>query len=266
MQSDMSDLDDVRILRHEFLELFDRIQTIRQEIASIRKPGDCQDRFATMSDELDAIVEATESATNSIMENAEAIDEVILALRPSVTDPDVAKRLDAVPDHIGGIFEACSFQDITGQRITKVVNTLQYIESRVNNLITAWGERALSSVDPEDEKTALAPDDERRLLNGPQLKGKGVSQSDVDRLMGNQPAGDATEPSSTQPSPAATPDTPSPAAQTSQPPDSKGSETAKAPPPPPKPDTKKNDTKKDDKGDGDPGGGMDQGDIDKLFG
>jgi chemotaxis regulatin CheY-phosphate phosphatase CheZ len=261
MQSDMNDLDDVRILRQEFLELFDRIQTIRQEIASIRKPGDCQDRFANMSDELDAIVEATEGATNSIMENAEAIDEVILALRPSVTDPDLAKRLDAVPDHIGGIFEACSFQDITGQRITKVVKTLQYIEARVNNLITAWGEQALSSVDPEDEKANLAPDDERRLLNGPQLKGKGVSQSDVDRLMDNQPAGNVGEPSSAQPSPAPTPDTPPPAAQPPRQPDSKAAATPKAPPPPPKPDSKK-----DDKGDEDPGGGLDQGDIDKLFG
>jgi chemotaxis protein CheZ len=182
----MSDSDDVHVLRRELRGLFERIQTIRREIASIRKPGEDNDRFATMSDELDAIVEATETATDTIMENAESIDEIIRNAQASIADQEAARALDAVPDRIGAIFEACSFQDITGQRITKVVKTLQYIEQRVNGLIHVWGESGLSDVETRDEHPDLSADDDRRLLNGPQLQGKGVSQSDIDAIMGGK--------------------------------------------------------------------------------
>ncbi|MQX35426.1 protein phosphatase CheZ [Roseospira navarrensis] len=186
----MSDSEDVRILRQELRGLFDRIQKIRHEIASIRKPGDDHDRFASMSDELDAIVDATETATNTIMENAETIDDLMRTARPAVADEEAVKALDRVPDHIGAIFEACSFQDITGQRITKVVKTLQYIEQRVNALIHVWGEAELSGEPGRSELDELPADDERRLLNGPQLAGEGVSQSDVDAILnGAEPAG-----------------------------------------------------------------------------
>jgi len=172
------------MLRQELTELFNRIQTIRQEIASIRRPGEQRDRFASMSDELDAIVESTETATDTIMENAEAVDELIRVARPLVKDETAGKALDTIPDHISSIFEACSFQDITGQRITKVVKTLLYIEERVNALIHIWGVAGLSDVVVEDDPNDIPEGDERLLLNGPQLSGEGVSQSDVDAMFG----------------------------------------------------------------------------------
>ena len=46
---------------------------------------------------------------------------------------------DQVTDKVNVVFEACSFQDITGQRTTKVINTLSYIETRVNTMIEIWG-------------------------------------------------------------------------------------------------------------------------------
>jgi len=180
----MSDFEDVRMLRQELHGLFNRIQTIRHEIASIRRPGENRDRFASMSDELDAIVESTETATDTIMGNAEAVDELIRVARPLVEDEAAGKALDTIPDHISSIFEACSFQDITGQRITKVVKTLQYIEQRVNALIHIWGEAGLSDVVVDDDPDNIPEGDERRLLNGPQLGGEGVSQSDVDAMFG----------------------------------------------------------------------------------
>ncbi len=261
----MNDFDDAHVLRQEILGLFDRIQKIRREIASIRKPGDTQDRFATMSDELDAIVESTECATNSIMENVESIDELILAIRDSVSDPEAAARLDQIPEHIGAIFEACSFQDITGQRITKVVKTLQYIEKRVNALIEVWGESALSSVEPRDEQDTLAPDDERRLLNGPQLSGHGASQSDVDAIMGKgQSPGSAARKTAGADKPASAPPSPDGAATPKPTAPSVARQGAGKPPKPaPKgPDAKDGKDAKAKEG----GGGLDQNDIDKLFG
>ena len=92
---------------------------------------------------------------------------------------------------------ACSFQDITGQRTTKVVNVLRYIEQRVNSMVQIWSGDA---VDP----AATQPLDTRpdaHLLNGPAVAGAGVSQDDIDALFGGfdapaeeQPAAAGTSP------------------------------------------------------------------------
>ena len=76
------------------------------------------------------------------------------------------------------MFEACNFQDITGQRISKVVKTLQFIEERVNKMIEIWGEEGFTDVKQDQEER----DAEAALLNGPQLANQGVSQADIDKL------------------------------------------------------------------------------------
>ncbi len=174
-----NEASEVQILKRELLGLFDHIQKIRQEIASIRRPGQSEDKFEQMSDELDAIVTHTESATETIMENVEAISDVVAEVRQQVEDESIASALAKVDEHAGEIFTACSFQDITGQRITKVVRSLKFVEERVNSLINMWGRDALLTADVVDE----AREGDAALLNGPQLAGEGVSQDDVDRLL-----------------------------------------------------------------------------------
>ena len=101
------------------------------EIAAL-KVDDIRDRdipFAT--DELDAIVEHTAGATNAILESCELLDEVAAAV-----SGEAAARLQ---DAVTKIYEACSFQDITGQRITKVVTTLKAIEEKVAQIIMTFG-------------------------------------------------------------------------------------------------------------------------------
>jgi chemotaxis regulatin CheY-phosphate phosphatase CheZ len=174
---------DDETLKHELIGLFEHIQRIRKEIAAIRRPGaDAgEDHFVQMSDELDAIVIATEQATNTIMENVEQMEDALDEVRSLVDDPEVLSILDRIPSHSGSIFEACAFQDITGQRISKVVNSLQFIESRVNVLIDMWGVSELTKVSVQKE----APRGEyEKYLNGPQLSGQGVSQADVDAMFG----------------------------------------------------------------------------------
>ncbi len=170
---------DMDVLKCELLGLFEHIQKIRREIAAIRRPGENQDRFDQMSDELDAIVEHTETATNTIMENVEAISDLVATVCAKTDDAEIVGVLGKANEHAGEIFTACSFQDITGQRITKVVRSLKFVEERVNALIGMWGCDAVASTAADD-----APiDADKALLNGPQLAGQGVSQDDVDRLL-----------------------------------------------------------------------------------
>jgi chemotaxis protein CheZ len=78
------------------------------------------------------------------------------------------------------IFEACNFQDLTGQRIAKVLATLKFIEERVAHMVEIWG-----GMDALKTYTDGTNDSNRDpLLHGPKLDGDHdhVSQDDVDAL------------------------------------------------------------------------------------
>jgi len=123
----------------------------------------------------------TETATNAILASAERIDELSSNLSSRLTggDQEIARE---ILDQVISIFEACNFQDITGQRIGKVVGAMRFVEERVHHMIEIWGGL-------ESFKDVETLDDARRkgdeaLLNGPALASdKGVtSQDDIDAL------------------------------------------------------------------------------------
>ncbi len=165
---------EIASLHQDCQDLVDFIVSARQEISQIR-PNDLKaDKLPRAGKELDAIVQATESATDQIMSAAERI------MSAGVTEANT------VNDACMEIFEACSFQDITGQRISKVVSTLEYIEDYLDRLTTAWGHKidapttAPASDDEEDEEAGL--------LNGPALAGEGIDQQFVDNMFDDSPA------------------------------------------------------------------------------
>ncbi len=170
---------DGEALKHELIGLFHYIRRVRQEIAAIYRPADGDHKFDSMADQLDAIVGATEEATNTIMEAMENNDEILAGLREGITDADHLACLDRIGANGAAVFEACSFQDITGQRVSKVVKSVTYVEERINALIKIWGKDELENVDvrPEREKTA-----DEKLTHGPQLAGEGITQDEIDKL------------------------------------------------------------------------------------
>ena len=99
-----------------------------------------------MADQLDAIVGPTKEATNTIMEAMENNDEILTRLREGITDADHLAGLDRIAANGAAVFEACSFQDITGQRVSKVVKSVSYVEQRINALIEIWGKDELENV------------------------------------------------------------------------------------------------------------------------
>lgn len=170
---------DAEALKHELVGLFHYIRRVRQEIAAIYRPANGDHQFDSMADQLDAIVGATEEATNTIMEAMEINNEILARLREGITDPDHLAGLDRIGANAAAVFEACSFQDITGQRVSKVVKSISYVEERINALIQIWGKDELEKVDvkPEREMTA-----DEKLAHGPQLPGQGISQDEIDKL------------------------------------------------------------------------------------
>nr|WP_321458119.1 protein phosphatase CheZ [uncultured Cohaesibacter sp.] len=160
-------------LYEEFTSIAHEISSMKNEIAALR-PSEM--RHAAIPDagrELDAVVEATENATNIIMSSAEEI----MGADPS--DGDAYQAL--VNDKVIEIFEACSFQDITGQRISKVVNALNVIDKRVSTFV-----ERMKMQDIEDAFTEETEQERRQrelILHGPQHKGEGVEQHEVDAML-----------------------------------------------------------------------------------
>ena len=170
--------------RMDILEMAKAISKTRSEIASMRADGD-NDHMSVATGEMDAIVQSTEKATNDILHAAEKIQEVAWRLREAGTEEAVCEEID---NNATEIYMACSFQDITGQRTTKVVRVLQYLEARINSMIEIWG----LSAEDFDEATALDHkiDDKRpdaHLLNGPQTQEVALAQDNIDELLDDAP-------------------------------------------------------------------------------
>ena len=167
------------------LEIYNELEALgryiheaKDDIAALR-PDEVKDEYLpTASDELDAIVQATEVATNSIMDATEVIESVMGDVSSEVSD----KLMDATSN----IYEACGFQDITGQRITKVVKALKDIEEKIDGLVAAFGseiDKVKVTRTEQAPETAGKPLTDEELLHGPQLEAAANSQDEIDALL-----------------------------------------------------------------------------------
>lgn len=167
-------------LRSEILNLFQYIQRMRQEIAHVNSRDDDRTHFETASEHLDAIVESTEVATNGILEQLEDIDGIVDEIRDTSGDEKISELCDNISQKAMNAIEACTFQDITGQRVSRVIRSMKFVEERVDAMIDLWGRddiEALGFELPDDKPTG-----DEALLNGPQIPGEEISQDDIDKL------------------------------------------------------------------------------------
>lgn len=182
-QSQVKSAGDVHleVLRRELIEMASSIRRAKTEISAM-KPADEQGggstrRINLATEELDAIVHATERATSDILNGAERIMELAQRVKKVEGMADEAEQLDVEATNI---LMACGFQDITGQRISKVVSTLRYLEERVDAMIRIWGLEGVKGDEVETAERDNRPD--AHLMHGPSISG-GVDQSEVDNLL-----------------------------------------------------------------------------------
>jgi chemotaxis regulatin CheY-phosphate phosphatase CheZ len=185
----------IRILREELREMSAYIHQTRREIAALRPQDAGANRIMAASGELEGIVDATERATTEILTGVERIQALAMTLPKN---GEVAPIAEEIQTQVSEVLTACSFQDITGQRTTKVVNTLRYIEQRVNSMMQIWGVEGSTPSAPPADIEDRRPD--AHLINGPAADG-GPSQAAVDALF--EQLGKATEPSKSKPRKAA---------------------------------------------------------------
>jgi chemotaxis regulatin CheY-phosphate phosphatase CheZ len=173
----------INILREELREMSAYIHQTRREIAALRPADAAANRIMAATGELEGIVSATERATSDILNGVERIQGLAMKLPK---EGEVGKIAEEIQNHVTDVLTACSFQDITGQRTTKVVNTLHYIEQRVNSMIEIWGVQgaapsAQGATTPPPARDIEDNRPDAHLMNGPATDG-GPSQADVDAL------------------------------------------------------------------------------------
>jgi chemotaxis protein CheZ len=170
LEQDLANRDaaDLRLISEvEALALY--IRNARNEISELDTDLISRSHIPAATDELDAIVAATEEATGAILDSAEQIEQIAAAL-------DGAQR-NVLSDAVTRIYEACNFQDITGQRIGKVVRTLKHIETTVEAMIVAFDDSRRTESSRKDAEGEV------QLLNGPALPSDAANQADIDALL-----------------------------------------------------------------------------------
>jgi chemotaxis protein CheZ len=151
------------------------VMRAKSEIAALRVDDINASHIPAATDELDAVVNHTATATNEILDSCETLE----ALQPRLSGPDA----EALSNAVTRIYEACSFQDITGQRIGKVVSALKAIETRVAAVTASFVRPAEAGAAHGAEPVADGRTEGERLANGPQLPPAASSQAEVDRLL-----------------------------------------------------------------------------------
>lgn len=169
-----------RRLQSEVLNLIQYIDRLRREIAGIAQLNDDETAFEGMADRLDAIVHSTAEATDTILGAVEIIDNAVEKLRAHPDAATIDKLCDSITAQTVETMQACSFQDLTGQRVSKVIGSLRFVEERVNSMADICGRDQIASITgkPQLEKQM----DDGVALEGPQSAGSAISQDEIDKL------------------------------------------------------------------------------------
>jgi chemotaxis protein CheZ len=169
-------------LKIELDLIHDAISRTKREIAVLHGSSFNGEEMAKVNGELGAVVGGTEQATQQILEATEAIDQAATALSKNIS-PDQQKLLsEEIQERVVSIFEACNFQDLTGQRINKVMTTMKFIEQHINAMMDIWG--GVDAIKAHGTPIIDTREGDAKLLNGPKLEGDAghASQDDIDAL------------------------------------------------------------------------------------
>lgn len=164
-----------QFLRVEIQKLAAFIEKAKAEINSMAENAEGGKVSGDATLQLDAVIKATEEASNTIMDAADAIQAAASGVG--------GDKEQALMDASMRIYEACNFQDLTGQRLTKVITLLNEIDTRVHNILSMFGKVEVKDAPAGGDNVIPANFTEKDLMNGPQLKAP--TQADIDAMFAN---------------------------------------------------------------------------------
>jgi chemotaxis protein CheZ len=172
---------EARKFRSELDVIDQAIKKTKGDLVSLQDHGLDGGQISRVTQELNAVVQGTTDATDRILKSAETIEQTSSMLAASLKTEHEQGLAQDIQDQVTQIFEACNFHDLTSQRITKVLATLNQVQDHLGQMVEIWGaiERFTNYV------AHLAPPSEAEsMLNGPKLDGDPghASQNDIDSM------------------------------------------------------------------------------------
>lgn len=152
--------------KHELAAVRDAIARSERELAELRRGVPAP----RLQHELGAAIGGMDEATQKILQATEVIDESARALQASLQNDYNRGLAQEVLEQTLRIYEACNFQDVAGQRISKAITALKHVEQQIDRLSDIWG------------KVEQAPT--TKLINGPKLAGDAghADQRQIDQM------------------------------------------------------------------------------------
>lgn len=170
---------DTKHMQQEIEALYSAISRSKQELSALAGYGQEGACVARASQELHAVVGGSEQATQKILKAAEIIEDSAKTLAAGIKTNHELGLVQDMQDQVTAIYEACNFQDLVGQRVTKATAALRFVEAQVVRMLDIW-----DAIDPGMETPSGPRAGGNKLVNGPLLAGdRGhVSQADVDAM------------------------------------------------------------------------------------
>ena len=166
-----------------------------KEIKSIETDIDPEEFFSEASDQLDAVMQSTEKAAVEIIDIVENLQDlqgsvatIVKGFESGGVTKDNRQKLKEINDTLGmdlsNIMVSLSFQDLTGQRIKKIINSIRQIEQIVREVMLSTGlmikQREEAPETDIDSLSEAAKTEATSKLQGPT---EGTNQADVDDLL-----------------------------------------------------------------------------------
>lgn len=167
-------------LSNEVHNLLAYVERLRKELAGTILEEENKTPFESMSSTLDAIATSTLEASETILGASEEIANLSDSLREKLEDEEAIALCDQIAAKSMESMEACSFQDLTGQRVSKVIRSLQFVEERVDAMVALCGHDTIRQL--SEEAAAQIPEPEDVQMHGPQAAGDAISQAEIDAL------------------------------------------------------------------------------------
>jgi chemotaxis protein CheZ len=157
---------EIRGLYNLIDSIYAALHDLRGEANGIAQNADIPDAALHLRD----VLKTTEDATMTILNSANDIVSEVSSLK------NAEKTQGVVMENIAKIIESCSFQDISGQRIKRVLRLIDDLQSQLIKLSQGNAASVVHAVESHKKKS------EASLLNGPQLSAHAPSQSEVDNM------------------------------------------------------------------------------------
>ena len=168
-----------------------RMAHIRRELAALGAGGagtGSAELFQSSLDQLNALADEIAGAADRMMTACEDIQDAADAIGAKTKHRGIKAQLKKITAGTGDIFEACSFQDLTGQRIGKLTRTVAAFQTGFH----AIARHAVGKAGGKGAGNGLAGGQNRHYaidridggitLEGPQINDPAVSQTDIDSL------------------------------------------------------------------------------------